>query len=314
MWKSANSAEAATGRGKSSSYIALMGPVIDVSGLSEYIRDAYSFLCHNYSLGDDIVLIGFSRGAYTARCLANLVYDVGILTKRGLTSLDSVYRHWEGKMESKPRPDSFRLWALRKTLKLRHMFTRDDSEEDSEVLDKLLDSLDETTLHPNVRIKACAVWDTVASLHSNKLSFVGADLCPNIDYAFQALALNEERILFQPLVWELDAKHSDDPQVLKQCWFLGDHSNVGGGKEDNTIAGIPLLWMMAQLIGEVGLEFDYDILKDFSAEDRAERIETTTRRSQSISFGHNSIAEQTQEEILCKTKGDTPNSPRRKEC
>ena len=245
-------------------------------GLSENIRDAYSFLCHNYAPGDEIILVGFSRGAYTARCLANLIYDVGILTKRGLTSLDKIYNLWENHLVSLPRPDSVRLRAMRKVLNWRSLFSSKDEEMSAEALLNLRDNLNGNELYSDVRVKACAVWDTVASLDSNKLSFVGADLCPNIDFAFQALALNEERLLFQPLVWEKDIEPPDSPdppQTLKQCWFLGDHSNIGGGNEDNTVAGIPLYWMIAQLVSEVDLEFEIDILKDFAAEDKVEEVE-----------------------------------------
>lgn len=40
------------------------------SGLGVHIRDAYKFLMQAYNEGDKICLFGFSRGAYTARCLA----------------------------------------------------------------------------------------------------------------------------------------------------------------------------------------------------------------------------------------------------
>lgn len=49
------------------------------SGLGVHIRDAYRFIMANYNEGDKISLFGFSRGAYTARCLAGMLHKVGLL-------------------------------------------------------------------------------------------------------------------------------------------------------------------------------------------------------------------------------------------
>lgn len=65
------------------------------AGLSEHIREAYSFLANNYQRGDEIFLIGFSRGAFTARSIAGLIASVGLLTKRGLPHFYGVFNDWE---------------------------------------------------------------------------------------------------------------------------------------------------------------------------------------------------------------------------
>ncbi len=43
-------------------------------------------------------------------------------------------------------------------------------------------------------------------------------------------------------------------QNLKQVWFPGVHSNIGGGYDDAEISDITLAWMMSQL--EPFLEFN----------------------------------------------------------
>lgn len=48
------------------------------------VREAYSFLAANYCSGDEIILIGFSRGAFTARSVAGLIKDIGLLTREGM--------------------------------------------------------------------------------------------------------------------------------------------------------------------------------------------------------------------------------------
>jgi uncharacterized protein (DUF2235 family) len=70
------------------------------AGLSEHIREAYSFLANNYQRGDEIFLIGFSRGAFTARSIAGLIASVGLLTKRGLPHFYEVFKDW--KHQDKP--------------------------------------------------------------------------------------------------------------------------------------------------------------------------------------------------------------------
>ena len=68
--------------------------------------------------------------------------------------------------------------------------------------------------------------------------FASLDVHPNVDYAFHALALDEWRTAFGPTLWNRspDNKRTE----LRQAWFPGSHSNVGGGFEDQQIATIAL--------------------------------------------------------------------------
>jgi hypothetical protein len=50
-------------------------------GLEDNVADAYLYLVLNYEPGDEIFIFGFSRGAFTARVLANFVARVGIFRK-----------------------------------------------------------------------------------------------------------------------------------------------------------------------------------------------------------------------------------------
>ena len=61
-------------------------------GLNQNVREAYSFLSNNYAPGDEIYLVGFSRGAFTARTVAGLIGVVGLLTKRGTSYLPEVFK------------------------------------------------------------------------------------------------------------------------------------------------------------------------------------------------------------------------------
>lgn len=60
--------------------------------LRENVREAYSFLSNNYSEGDEIFLLGFSRGAFTVRAVAGIIATVGLLTKKGLAYWPEIFR------------------------------------------------------------------------------------------------------------------------------------------------------------------------------------------------------------------------------
>lgn len=64
-------------------------------GISEHIREAYSFLANNYLPGDEIFLLGFSRGAFTARSIAGLIGSFGLLSKEEMPHFYDVFKDWE---------------------------------------------------------------------------------------------------------------------------------------------------------------------------------------------------------------------------
>jgi hypothetical protein len=81
----------------------------------------------------------------------------------------------------------------------------------------------------------------------------------NVKFAVQALALDETRRHFKPMVWDQDqTQHSDPGFALTQCWFAGNHSDVGGGNKDMTLANVCLAWMIGQLTDKI--QFDHDNL------------------------------------------------------
>src|SRR3977135_4432729 len=49
------------------------------AGVMARIVRGYTFISRNYAAGDAIYIVGFSRGAYTARALAGMIATVGLL-------------------------------------------------------------------------------------------------------------------------------------------------------------------------------------------------------------------------------------------
>ena len=68
-------------------------------GISTNIRAGYDFISQNYVPGDEIFLLGFSRGAFTARSVAGLIDNVGVLTRAGLPYLDVVFKDFENRAD-----------------------------------------------------------------------------------------------------------------------------------------------------------------------------------------------------------------------
>lgn len=166
--------------------------------------------------------------------VAELIEDVGLLRKDALHLLNKIYDSWQ----------KSRAADKRKEDKSRSITTATRREY-------------ETKLRTDVKVKACAVWDTVQALLGDKLAFIDESIPLCVASAFQALALNEERGQFEPLLWK-----DSGAQKLRQCWFLGSHSDVGGGNEEQALANISLLWMISQL--SYTLEFDADAIRSLT--------------------------------------------------
>ncbi|KAK0736426.1 hypothetical protein B0T21DRAFT_411608 [Apiosordaria backusii] len=243
-------------------------------GLDQDIREVYNFLCTNYVDGDDIVLIGFSRGAFTARSVADMVASVGLLTPEGLDKFYAIFDDYE-KMGSTSRDtDDFLIDGLEE-YKGQHGQKKIEWEERRKEMYKRglrEKKLTRDTFHAGVgevgeeiRIKALAVWDTVGTLgippapvigvrgSADQWRFTNTQISGKVENAFQALALDEPRFAFRPALWE---RIPGSTTNLKQVWFPGNHGNVGGGWWDQQISDITLAWMCDQL-STLGLEFNH---------------------------------------------------------
>ena len=120
-----------------------------------------------------------------------------------------------------------------------------------------------TLHHQNVEVEFVGVWDTVSAigmpvdeLRENIFfahhAFVDNLLNPQVKHACHALAIDEARHTFKPVLW--DQSKEDDQKRIEQVWFAGVHTNVGGGYEKDQLAMISLEWMMCKA-SEHGLRF-----------------------------------------------------------
>ncbi|WP_447893862.1 DUF2235 domain-containing protein [Vreelandella sp. GE22] len=192
------------------------------AGIEKNIIDGYRYIVQNYAPGDDIYLFGFSRGAYNVRALSGLINNCGILKR---SEADRITQAWE-----MYRDDADENWPGGEAAK----------------------AFREAYCHPSRRVHFIGVWDTVGALgiplsllgglFNHDHEFYDTKMGSNIATARHALAVDEKREDFEPTLWE--AREGID---LKQVWFAGVHSDVGGGKapDDNgrQASDTPLKWM-----------------------------------------------------------------------
>jgi uncharacterized protein (DUF2235 family) len=251
-------------------------------GVYENIAEAYTFLVENYEAGDQIYIFGFSRGAFTARCVAGMVHLFGIIradNKPLILTLIRVYftTPSDNRDEVGKR---WGVWSARRALKnkqkneqLAHNTGMAMGEATADKLKayfirkkKRKITRQEVAMQVRSRFASphgrtaythfVGVWDTVESVGIPLLSrSITSDGTTREKDGFRhirhALSLDEHRLSFKPrLYWDEDYTDDDrDPaqsRSLRQCWFRGVHSDVGGGYDENE-AGLSdqaLRWMI----------------------------------------------------------------------
>ncbi|MGN6160613.1 MAG: DUF2235 domain-containing protein [Marmoricola sp.] len=208
-------------------------------GLFHNVIAGYRFLAQNYEPGDEIFIIGFSRGAYTARSLGGMLAKVGLLTKVALVE--------------ERLPQAVHLYQ--------------GTRMPAGAFGESTDEFKHDHCHA-AKVTFLGVFDTVGALgvpgfaHATP-RFHSVQLSDQVLCARQALAIDETRMKFEPTFWEApdDTAPTEDPRV-KQVWFEGAHSDVGGGYPETGLSDTALLWM-AREARAAGLVFDVPLLATY---------------------------------------------------
>lgn len=204
------------------------GATLDVMqgrGINRQIVRAYGVVASRYREGDKIILAGYSRGAYAVRSLAGVIDLVGLVASEHATerNVQLAYRHYR----RGGRGAAAEAFAKRKC-------------------------------HAAVEIEAVAVWDTVKALGLRlpilwrwsqvQHAFHSHALGTSIRHGFHALALDETREAYAPVLWACPQGWRGS---MEQVWFSGTHGDVGGqlnGYEAaRPLANLPLVWMLGRL-------------------------------------------------------------------
>lgn len=130
------------------------------------VREAYAFLCANYADGDEIILVGWSRGAFTVRSVAGIISNLGLLTREGVESFVPIFKdmqHWKDDVYLDPFP------AI-------PFVNKPKGEEAADAYRAKLESMGLTRVTQGsgelIKVKAIGVWDTVGSLGVPRIGYL----------------------------------------------------------------------------------------------------------------------------------------------
>ncbi|KAG8757298.1 hypothetical protein FRC14_002181, partial [Serendipita sp. 396] len=253
--------------------------------LDVHVLEAYTFFANNYEDGDRLFLFGFSRGAFTARAVASLICNAGLLKKDSLQYLPMIYKEYKSRLNPQPDEDDFETW-MEKRKNVFHMRT-------------------------GVVIYILGLFDTVGSLGvpktslSNMVEKFGFHLPWSNKYGYhdtsfpvptkkdlgtqesseqseapegseqsapkdnwkgfiwrtyQALSLDECRASFDPTLLyhpvQTERPTIGDGPEFFQTWFPGVHTDVGGGYERayRDISDLTFAWMVDRCEGQLDFE------------------------------------------------------------
>lgn len=231
-------------------------------GLKRNVLDLYKFACRNFHDKDDEIFgFGFSRGAFTMRVVVGLIMEQGIIQEPSEQELDrkarAAYRDFRRRnFHTKFRTERFFRWL--RDLFLPRGYSRHDN------------------FH-GANVRFLGLWDTVAAYgmpveemtrgisdYIFPLLLPSFELDPRVKRACHALSIDDERTTFHPVLWDERAEPPLMPRAdgklyladerISQVWFAGVHSNVGGGYPDDSLAYIPLTWIMNEA-ANAGLTF-----------------------------------------------------------
>lgn len=193
-------------------------------GLHKNIMDDYRYIVQNYSPGDELYLFGFSRGAYTIRCLCGLINNCGIIKRPSARLIQQAFNHYK-------KPGAPYAPGGGESVKFRALHS-----------------------HKSREVKFAGVWDTVGAMgipisflgfFNEKDEFYDTKIGGNVLIARHAMAIDEHRSDFEPTVWQ-----PRDTMDMKQVWFAGAHSNVGGSykpdKDGSVLSDNALDWMVKE--------------------------------------------------------------------
>lgn len=292
------------------------------TGISRHIADCYEAIIKHYEPGDRIYLFGFSRGAYTARCVGGVLSLCGVPTRgadggsvprfgRALRSIadeavGSVYEHGSGKAAV----EKYTKERVEKARRFRQKYGSGDAQGQANVVPYFIGVFDTvaalgsaglfrvavTTLLLTLLVGLAAIaayvlaamfgvgfWPCLLvlaalsgvgalALHlrenlkiirnypkpgkyswhivSWRLNFYNTFLNKRVCYARHAMAIDEDRENFPRVEWDVEGDpvrfEVDKPEWLKQVWFAGNHSDIGGSypEDESRLSDIALQWML----------------------------------------------------------------------
>lgn len=211
-------------------------------GIHKNILDGYRYIVQNYAPGNKIYLFGFSRGAYTVRALCGLINNCGIVKRPDAKLIENA-------------------WKIYKSNKEKYAPQGEDAIQ-----------FRQEHCHQSRKVHFVGVWDTVGALgipwslmglFDSNDEFYDTKMGSNVGITRHALAIDEQRNDFEPTIWQ--PRRIVD---LKQVWFAGVHSDVGGSygpdkKTGASVSDIALSWMLDEATN-AGLKLESHIRENLT--------------------------------------------------
>ena len=195
------------------------------AGFEANIEQAATFVSSNYTGKEEVFVFGFSRGAAQARGLTQFI-------------------NWLGGVPEKN--DAYYIPIF-----FRHYLATSGEGAATDIVSSKGDVPAERVTP--LKVKFLGVWDTVMALGSRFRATHGTSVSEKsfhvrdkpaecVQFARQALAIDEQRYDFRAEIWE----DSFENQSLEQRWFAGSHGNVGGSYGDDGLANCALHWIVTE--------------------------------------------------------------------
>jgi uncharacterized protein (DUF2235 family) len=208
-------------------------------GLRTNLAEAYTYLMQTYRPDDRVFLFGFSRGAYTARALCGMTHRAGLL-RPGAENLV---------------PYAVNVYARSK---------REWDEGDWVQIDKFASVFSvEAGRGRSLPVHFVGIWDSVkaAGILRWNLKWPYTRQLSNAATVRHAVSIDERR---RPYREYLVQAREEGPN-MREVWFAGTHSDVGGSFEDDRRLGdITLQWMAEHAVA-CGLIVDRTALAEARA-------------------------------------------------
>lgn len=183
-------------------------------GISDNVADAYLFLMRRFQPGDQVYVFGFSRGAYTARALCGMLHIVGLLTEDNEALIPYAVR-------------------MIKSAQIQFDVAADFKK----------------TFSRECKPHFVGVWDTVSSVgwvyNAVRFPFTTAIRNPDLNIVRHAVSIDEHRAFFRQ---NLFGQPHDPPQDVREVWFAGVHSDVGGSypEAESQLSKLAFRWMLCE--------------------------------------------------------------------
>ncbi|KAF3935175.1 hypothetical protein ABW20_dc0108233 [Dactylellina cionopaga] len=195
-----------------------------------HVIGGYSFIMKYYNPGDCIYIFGFSRGAYTARFLSEMLAGVGLLSRGNEEMIEFAWKTFSAFQTS-----------------------RHDGSAQDEKRREFMKKFKKTFSRSGVNVHFLGLFDCVNSVGQLEApfwrkSYAYIPMGSSATHIRHAVSVHERRLKFKPALYKDFIDHPD----LKEVYFCGNHGDVGGGwgktpGQKRALSDIPLAWMLEEV-------------------------------------------------------------------